>query len=169
MGQTQTSKETLLDVLIEHVTSHPIHGLIFFLVLFSTLFSMVSVVLALILFFLIRCARILVLWVLILGALLALGSWLIDGVSFSAVHQLNHAVFIELLQGSTLPLQQGYTWLSALPYGMLLSALLAFLCQQKRGLQKDIKRVAQGKRNLTQRFIRQKPCSARLLSFDFLL
>jgi len=122
LGQSHSANDTFLDMLIEMLTGHPVQALMFLVLLFSSIFSLVSVVMALLILGVIRCAKLPALFILVPGVVLVLGAWFIDGVSVSAVHQQNPSVFIGLLHGDYRPLQQAYTWLSALPYGIVLSA-----------------------------------------------
>ena len=156
MAQVHSSKHSLFDTMLEIITGHPINGLLFFLMLCGVFLSLVSVGVGLLLSLFIRWFRIPALWILIFGLVLVVSAWVIDGISVRVLHRLNDGVFTGLLHANLQPLQHIYVWLSAIPYGILFSALFSALLQHKSGLQNEIKRVARGKHNLTQRFICQK-------------
>ena len=151
------NKSNLLEFILEALTEKPRNFLMFIFMLAGLMFSVISVVIGLLIFAVTHLLKLPTLWVIGLGILLILCSWM-SGVNFYAVHLHSRMILNHYFYGNKIPFSPLTIYLSALPYGLFLGGILAFIVQWNGGLRNEVKRLAQGKAKLL-----AKPLSERKL------
>lgn len=155
-NQALANKSNLLDFILEALTAKPRNFFIFIIVLGGLIFSVVSVVIGLLVFAVTRLWKLPTTWSIYFGIILILTSWIMTGINFHTVHQQSKLLLNAYFYGNNISFNPLYVYLLALPYGLFLGGVLAFISQWNSGLRDEVKRVAQGKAKLS-----AKPLSER--------
>lgn len=143
-GQTKINEITFFEVVLEALLASPSNLLILMMVLGGLLFSAFCVVLGLITFAVICLFKVPVKWVILLGVLLILSSWIIAGIGPLIIHQQSRMLVNAYFYGNIIPLNRLYIWLSALPCGLFFGGLIRFISQWNQGIGAEVKRIARG-------------------------
>jgi conjugal transfer pilus assembly protein TraD len=161
-NQVLANKSNLLDIILEALTANPCNFFIFIMVLGGLFFSVVSVVIGLFIFAVTRLLKLPTTWVICFGIILILTSWIMTGINFHTVHQQSKLILNAYFYVNNLPFSPFYVYLSALPYGLFLGGVFAFISQWNSGLRDEIKRVAQGKAKLSAKPLSERSLTRRL-------
>lgn len=145
-----------LNTILHIITNRPQNILCFFLVFGAVLISMVSLIVGIVLFLMIRLTRIPIWIVSLLSVVLIVGAWITEGLTLNQLMMQNSMLIAGLSQGDFGLLKIGYTWLSAIPYGVLLGGLGALLVDSGSHLQQELKRVSKGRLQMSEKPLRQK-------------
>lgn len=125
-GQARTSESSLLEAILEGLTSNPRHLFLFLLSIGGIVFSVFSVLIGFIIFFITRLIKIPVGLVIAFGMILMTSSWFIVGFNFDLVHQQSRALINLYLHSDPISFGRVYALLLALPYGVLLGGFAFF-------------------------------------------
>ncbi|WP_040615110.1 FtsK/SpoIIIE domain-containing protein [Rickettsiella grylli] len=148
-SQAKESKSNLLDVVLEALTEKPRNLLVFFMLLGGLTFSVFSIVIGLLTFVVIRLLKLPIAWVVGLSIPLLLSSWMMRGVNLYTVYQQSRMLLNAYFYGNKISCSYLYVCLSALPYGLLLGGIFAFISQWNESLRDEVRRVARGKAKLS--------------------
>lgn len=161
-GQARTSESSLLEAILEGLTSNPRHLFLFLLSIGGIVFSVFSVLIGFIIFFITRLIKIPVGLVIAFGMILMTSSWFIVGFNFDLVHQQSRALINLYLHRDPISFGRVYALLLALPYGVLLGGFASFFYNLNIGLRDEVKRIAKGKVRQQDKFISERKLNIHL-------
>lgn len=156
---------SLLDEWLTHLTEHPRHLLVGMLVIASALFSLVGLIVALILYAILRimhCSLPIALCLFSISIMCIGLSYGIDGISPAMVWNSGQQTWQRVLNGEFSQLLTTYGVLSGLPYSVFIGSTWLLVSKLNYGLEKELKRVASGRGQIGRRRLSPKQLNKAL-------
>ncbi|OGT50848.1 MAG: hypothetical protein A3F17_09275 [Gammaproteobacteria bacterium RIFCSPHIGHO2_12_FULL_41_15] len=139
----------VLHEIDQNLTNQPRNIFTMGLILVSVWFVPIALLLAVIIVALLQWMRIPWVFVVALAFLLSLGMWLTERVTPAVVFLQNQQWRAALFYADIDSLLNLFTWCCSLPAGLLLATVFTGILNGKKGLKREIKRLARGELRIT--------------------